>query len=206
MDEQNKMPAEIEEIEEISAETDENVSRETKIAENSENSEESAKPEALWSGEYVLTEDEMQTFVDNSGLVASKRKITVQAMLAAVLCVINAVSYATGDKKMALFLAIVCAALCGAVIIVPIMTRKHLLGDMKAAADQEHPTRISGDGRSLFFGAGEDVLSYSYDKAKITVCDDVAVVALADGQMVCVPHRALNGAGWDELCAHAEKK
>ena len=203
MDEQNKMPAEIEEIDEISAETDENVSRETK---NAENSEESAKPEVLWSGEYVLTEDEMQTFVDNSGLVASKRKTAVQATLAAVLCVINAISYATGDKKMALFLAIVCAALCGAVIIVPIMTRKHLLGDMKAAADQEHPTRISGDGRSLFFGAGEDVLSYPYDKAKITVCGDVAVVALADGQMVCVPRRALNDAGWDDLCAHAEKK
>lgn len=203
MDEQNKMPAEIEEIDEISAETDENVSRETK---NAENSEESAKPEVLWSGEYVLTEDEMQTFVDNSGLVASKRKTAVQATLAAVLCVINAISYATGDKKMALFLAIVCAALCGAVIIVPIMTRKHLLGDMKAAADQEHPTRISGDGRSLFFGAGEDVLSYPYDKAKITVCGDVAVVALADGQMVCVPRRALNDAGWDDLCTHAEKK
>lgn len=203
MDEQNKMPAEIEEIDEISAETDENVSRETK---NAENAEESAKPEALWSGEYVLTEDEMQTFVDNSGLVASKRKTAVQGTLAAVLCVINAISYATGDKKMALFLAIVCAALCGAVIIVPIMTRKHLLGDMKAAADQEHPTRISGDGTSLFFGAGEDLLSYTYDKAKITVCEDVAVVALADGQMVCVPRRALNDAGWDELCAHAEQK
>ena len=203
MDEKNKVAAEIEEIDEIPAETDENVSRETKTAENSE---ESAKPEALWSGEYVLTEDEMRAFVDNSGLVASKRKITVQATLAAVLCVINAISYATGDKKMALFLAIVCAALCGAVIIVPIMTRKHLLGDMKAAADQEHPTRISGDGTSLFFGAGEDVLSYPYDKAKITVYGDVAVVALADGQMVCVPRRALNDAGWDELCAHAEKK
>lgn len=203
MDEKNKVAAEIEEIDEIPAETDENVSRETK---NAENSEESAKPEALWSGEYVLTEDEMRAFVDNSGLVASKRKITVQATLAAVLCVINAISYATGDKKMALFLAIVCAALCGAVIIVPIMTRKHLLGDMKAAADQEHPTRISGDGTSLFFGAGEDVLSYPYDKAKITVYGDVAVVALADGQMVCVPRRALNDAGWDELCAHAEQK
>lgn len=203
MDEKNKVAAEIEEIDEIPAETDENVSRETKTAENSE---ESAKPEALWSGEYVLTEDEMRAFVDNSGLVASKRKITVQATLAAVLCVINAISYATGDKKMALFLAIVCAALCGAVIIVPIMTRKHLLGDMKAAADQEHPTRISGDGTSLFFGAGEDVLSYPYDKAKITVYGDVAVVALADGQMVCVPRRALNDAGWDELCAHAEQK
>ena len=203
MDEKNKVAAEIEEIDEIPAETDENVSRETKTAENSE---ESAKPEALWSGEYVLTEDEMRAFVDNSGLVASKRKITVQATLAAVLCVINAISYATGDKKMALFLAIVCAALCGAVIIVPIMTRKHLLGDMKVAADQEHPTRISGDGTSLFFGAGEDVLSYPYDKAKITVYGDVAVVALADGQMVCVPRRALNDAGWDELCAHAEKK
>ena len=199
MDEQDKLTAEIEEIDEIPAETDENVSRET---ENVVSEELSPK----WSAEYVLTEEEMAAFIDASGVVTGKRKTTIQAGLAAVLCVINAISYATGGRKMALFLAIVCGVLCGAVLIVPMRLRKQMLEGLKAAATEENPTRLSCDGASLSFGAGEDTLSYAYDTVTVRRFNDFVTLLLSDGQMVCVPMRAVSDEAWEDLCAHATEK
>ena len=205
MDEQNNLNELNEEIAEVAkiAETEAepaDVSRETQPEEPA--------PAPGWSCEYVLTEEEMRTFAECSGVVTSKRKTRIQGGFAAALCVLNAITYATGGRKLALFLAIACAALCGAVFAVPFFGRRNLVNQMKAAADKGITTRVAGDGVSLHFGAGEDVLSYPYDQAKITVFETIATVLLSDGQMVCVPRRALPDEGFNELCAHvtADKK
>lgn len=197
--------------EEVSRETsseEETVEEET-VAEEITAQEEPAAEEkqpVLWSAEYVLTEEEMRAFIDNSGVVSSKTKTFVQAGLAAALCVINILSYSNGKNKMALFLAIVCAALCGAVLIVPYMTKKHMLEGLQAAATDGNPTRLASDGANLMFGAGEDILTHAYDTVKIKVYDTIATLLLADGQMVCVPQRAVSEDGWAELCAHVSSE
>lgn len=215
-----EMEKELVEVTEETAISEEDVSRETtqepteqETAAVTENGEEApAEPEqteekeetlpVAWSAEYVLTEEEMRAFIENSGVVSSKTKSLVQAGLAAALCVINILSYSNGKNKMALFLAIVCAALCGAVLIVPYMTKKHMLEGLQAAASDGNPTRLSSDGKHLMFGAGEDTLSHAYDTVKIQVHDTIATLLLEDGQMVCVPQRAVSEAAWDEICAH----
>ena len=201
MDEQNKMPAEIEKIDEIPAETDENVSRETKTAENVENSEKTENS-VLWTAEYVLNEAEMTRFVDCSGVITGKKKMLVQGVLAAVLCVVNIVSYATGGRKMPLFLAIVCAVLCGMVFVTPWYARRNLLKELKTAAEQGRPTRLSGSATALSFGAGEELLSYDFDQVAVKRYGDIVTLTLPDKQMVCVPERAVPADGWEALCAH----
>ena len=182
-----------------SAEPDENVSRETETVEPSEIS----APATVWAAEYVLNEAEMRRFIDCSGVVTDKKKTLVQGGLAAVLCVVNAVSYATGGRKMPLFLAIVCAVLCGMVFVTPWYARRNLLKELKTAAEQGRPTRLSGNGTQLTFGAGEDSLSYDCETVTVKPFGDIVTVALPDGQMVCVPERAVSADGWDALCALA---
>ena len=215
MDEQNKLAAEAEEFDEVPAETDENVSRETVDAEApaTEEAGETAKTTsqpAGWTAEYRLNEDEMRQFADCSGLISSKRRMIIESVLAAVLAIINGVNYATSDpekrSKMTLFLCILCAILCGAVIATRFFTRRSLLKTLKENAENGAPTQISGDGTSLRFSAEGDVLSYDYDRTTISIYDEIAVILLADGQMVCAPRRALSDEAWDELCAHKTDK
>ncbi len=204
MDEKLNLTAETAESDELATaapETDENVSRETETAENVENSEKTEKS-ALWTAEYVLNEAEMTRFVDCSGVITGKKKTLVQGVLAALLCVVNIISYATGGRKMPLFLAIVCAVLCGMVFVTPWYARRNLLKELKIAAEQGRPTRLSGSETALSFGAGEDLLSYEFDQVAVKRYGDLITLALPDKQMVCVPERAVPADGWEALCAH----
>ena len=215
MDEQNKVAAEIEEIDTIPAEEDENVSRETDgeeapVTEETGESAQEAPKTAGWTAEYRLTEEEMCQFVDCSGLISSKRRTIIESFLAAVLAIVNGVNYATADpderKTITLFLCVLCAVLCGAVVATRYFSRRSLLKTLKESAENGAPTWISGDGTSLRFGAEGDVVAYDYDRATVSIYDDLAVILLSDGQMVCVPHRALSDEAWDELCAHKTVK
>lgn len=234
MDEQNKVAAEIEEIDAMPAEEDKKVSRETselsetpeeqqpaeedmpkeaKEDETGENADEidGEEPVAaedqpvLWNAEYVLTEEEMGPFIEKSGLLPTKRKTLIQGGLAGVLCVINLISYLTGGHRvMPLILVLVCAALCGMVLFMPRYMRSQLLGALRAAANGDTPTRLAGNRDGITFGAGEDSLYYPYEKITVTQNETFVSLALSDGQMVCVPKRALSDEAWEELCTHAK--
>ena len=202
-----------EETDEKAAEDDENVSRETKKAKKSKKSKETAKKaedaeeEArLWSAEYVLKDDEIEAFVDKSGLVESKKKTYIQAGLAALLFFVNLYSFIRYHRGIALVLALICAALCGALLIVPVWMRKQLISELKASASEEKPTRISGDGEALYFGAGEDTVSYTYDKVVVKSCDSFLTLLLDNTQMICVPKSAVPDEAWEELCSHIVEK
>lgn len=200
-------PEKTEDISKIDEKTVEDVSRETKETEMIENPEEiTDKENYLWSETYVLTDSEILAFVDKSGLVESKKKTYIQAGLAAVLCLVNLYSYTQNHRTIALILVLICAALCGAVLIVPYRMRKQIIGELTAAADEEKPTRLSSDGKTLYFGAGEDTISYSYEKITATNCGDFITLLLDGVQMICVPKSAVSDTAWEELCAHAVTK
>ncbi len=216
MDEIKEMTENGEEIAETadnSAEIEGDVSRETfsenadgaSVPEVEEPENEGDKP-ILWSTEYRLTKEEQEAFADNSGLFSGKKKTIMQGGLAALLCVINGVSYATGGNKMTLFLCILCAVLCGAIFIVPMVTRKNMLATLNEAAEKGEPTRLKSTGDTLIFGAQGEEVSYGYEKTTVRTFEKIATLLLSDGQMVCVPRRTLTDEAWAELCAHITAK
>ncbi len=200
-----------EEIEEKAEETPSDVSRETKEAEKSEEEEaetekKSEKEEILWSAKYVLNDSEIAQFVEESDLVESKKKTYIQAALAAILCLVNVYSYAKNHRAIALILVLICAALCGAILIVPLRMRKQLTNELKAAANEDNPTRLESNGKKLTFGAGEDTVTYSYKDIKVEKHEAFVTLLLGGVQMICVPERAVSEEAWKELCSHAGSK
>lgn len=187
---------------------EENVSRETsseKIREETaDNGEEEPKNSILWSAEYRLTKEEQEAFAEHTGLFSTKTRTIAQGGLAAVLCVVNGISYATGGSKMALFLCIVCAVLCGACFVVPAITRKNVLASLKESAESGDPTRVQYDGEALIFGAQGEELRYACDKMTVRVYDDIATLLMSDGQMVCLPKRAVSDEAWEEICSRKQ--
>lgn len=186
-------------VDDIAEETAEDVSRETNEAEEAEG-------EKLWSAKYVLNDKEIENFVNDSGLVESKKKTYIQAGLAALLCLVNLYSYTQNHRPIALILVLICAALCGAILIVPLRMRKQLTDELKAASDEEKPTRLASDGEKLYFGAGEDTVWYAYKDVKIQKHDSFLTLLLGNVQMICVPERAVPEEAWEELCSHAATK